>query len=58
MLELCEILDRQLDVTCRTILDGAPDISVYKQRTIRQRRSDTVRNGHSRAAWDGHDPGP
>jgi hypothetical protein len=32
MLDLCEIPGRQLDVTRRTVLNGAPDISVYKQK--------------------------
>ena len=32
MLDLCEILGRQLDITRRTVLNGAPGISVYKQK--------------------------
>jgi hypothetical protein len=32
MAELHEILGRQLDVTCLTVLEGAFDISVYKQK--------------------------
>lgn len=32
--KLCEILCRQLDVTCRTVLEGAFGISVQNRRTI------------------------
>ena len=55
MFELREILGRQLDVTCLTVLEGAPGISVYN---LCQNCSGTVRNEDLRAAWDGYNPRP
>ena len=55
MLELREILGRQLDVTCLTVFEGAPGISVYK---LCQNCSGTVRNKDLRAAWDGYNLRP
>ena len=57
MTELLEILGRQLDVTCLTVLDGAPDISVYKQERF-VKNILAHRNKNLRAAWDGYDLRP
>ena len=42
MAELREILSRQLDVACLTVLEGAFDIPVYNQK-----------NGLSKTYWHG-----
>jgi hypothetical protein len=52
----CEILGCQLDVTCRAVLKGALDISVY----ARKKNVSKIKwhNRNSRAAWDWYDPWP